>query len=80
MFSDFPESWPLRTKVLFSYYQYTVLLPLLVALVWYFWPNKAFRGRAAIGLASVISVAVIAFFYWSIAPSELVLEAIRRSN
>jgi hypothetical protein len=80
MFSGFPELWPTRTRVVSSYYPASLLFPVVVALVWRYWPNKAFRGAAALSVSVIAGTAIIWLCYWSMTPSELVLEAIRRSN
>src|SRR5690348_5249531 len=72
MFSGFPELWPTRTRLLFSYYPASLLFPVVIALVWRYWPNKAFRGMAALSVSVLAGAAIIGLCYWSMTPSELI--------
>jgi hypothetical protein len=79
MFSDFPELWPVQTRILFSYYYLALLFPVLVMCVWYSWPMPKGRRIASLGLSVFGIVALYPLALWAMAPPQLVLEVIRRS-
>ena len=78
MFGAFPEMWPTSTRLLFKYYWISLLFPLLVLGAWL----VTARRMRYLATPAVSALGAFALIYWmwsTMAPSALVLEAIRRS-
>src|SRR3982750_1031245 len=78
LYAAFPEKWPESTRLLFNYYWLTVLFPICVLAVWARTsPSK--RALASVGLAVLGGGALLVLIWHTATPTELTLEAIRRT-
>ena len=77
MFSAFPGQWPRQTRLLFDWYRLSLAFPALVAGVWLLVPRTK-RATFALLLSRLGGLALIVWIARTIAPTELVLESIRR--
>lgn len=78
MFGAFPELWPTSTRLLYEYNWASLAFPPLVLGVWYSTAGRM-RFVATLGLGGLGAVLLIRWMGSTMAPSVLVLEAIRRS-
>ena len=70
VFSSFGTDLPLITQLVLKFYGVALVLPLVVIIAWFFWPNRSHRAVAAciIGFVSSFLFSSIMVFsmYWPI--------------
>ena len=70
VFSSFGTDLPLITQIVLKFYGLAVVLPFLVLIAWFFWPNRSRRAIAAciIGFGGSFLITSIMVFsmYWPI--------------
>jgi type II secretory pathway component PulF len=70
VFSTFGTDLPLITQIVLKFYGVTAVLPLLVLIAWFFWPNRSHRAIAAcitgFGGGFLFASIIMLSMYWPI--------------
>lgn len=69
---------PVQTRLLFSLYGASILIPALVVCVWCFWRNPRARGPVSAAFGVLTGAVFVAFVLWALYQPELMLQLIKR--
>jgi hypothetical protein len=65
MYASFGAELPSQTRFLFAWYQVLAFLPFLFLAGWFWWPQRASRGVAALMTSIVLSGVILWFGIWA---------------